>query len=308
MSTVKTQIAQERVAAFLTESLGGPISKLAPLPGGESSQAFGFLANGHHYVIRVSGNSSSFEMDRYAYHHFSSAEIPIPEIVQTGNFDDTLHYAISRKLHGKLLDELSDEEHGKTLPSLIETMDSIHQIDVRSQGKYGNWDKNGEAHLDSWEQYVLSIKDSVPYGTDWTSLFETSSMEPALLDRVCGRIPELVAYCPEDISLIHGDFGFDNVLADDGLVTAVLDWGGSKYGDFLYDVAWLIFGSDRYDADTFRRHYDSLDTPIPHFRERVFCYQSHIGLGITGFFAATQQPKKFTRARDRLTCLLDTEP
>jgi hygromycin-B 4-O-kinase len=308
LSTVKTHVAQERVAAFLGETYESPISGLAPLRGGESSQAFEFLANDDNYVIRINGDPASFEMDRYAYRHFSSAEIPIPEIVQTGNFDDTLHYAISRKLYGKLLDALSDEEHAKTLPSLIDTMDAIHQIDIRSQGKYGNWDENGEARHDSWEQYVLSIKDGVPLGTDWPTLFETSNMERALVDWVCGQISELVGYCPEDISLIHGDFGFDNVLADDGRITAVLDWGGSKYGDFLYDAAWLIFGSDRYDADTFRRHYDSLDTPPPHFRERVFCYQLHIGLGAAGFFAASHQQEKYARARDRLTFLLDTGP
>jgi hygromycin-B 4-O-kinase len=308
MSTVKTRVALERVGAFLRETLGGPVSRLAPLSGGESSQAFGFLANDNHYVIRVNSDPTSFEMDRYAYRHFSSAEVPIPEIVQIGNFDDALHYAISRKFDGTLLNELSEEEHARTLPSLIATMDAIHQIDVRSQGKYGNWDEDGKAHLDSWEQYVLSMKNGVPYGTDWPSLFETSSMEPSLFDRACGRISELVVYCPEDISLIHGDFGFDNLLAQDGQITGVLDWGASKYGDFLYDAAWLIFGSDRYDAGTFTRHYERLDTPIPHFRDRIFCYQIHIGLGATGFFAASQQHEKYASARDRLTSLLDTGP
>jgi len=201
---------------------------------------------------------------------------------------------------------LSDEEHARTLPHLIQTLDAIRRIDVRGQGRYGNWDENGEARLDSWEQYVLSIRNGVPYGTDWPTLFERSDMEPALFDRAYGQISELVEYCPEDISLIHGDFGFDNLLADDGRITGVLDWGGSKYGDFLYDVAWLIFWSDRYDADTFRKHFQRLDTPISHFRERLFCYQTHIGLGVAGFFAGSEQKERYVWARDRVSFILDT--
>jgi aminoglycoside phosphotransferase (APT) family kinase protein len=34
-----------------------------------------------------------------------------------------------------------------------------------------------------------------------------------------------------------------NVLVADGMLTAVLDWSCSAYGDFLYDVAWLGFWS-----------------------------------------------------------------
>ena len=305
MSAIKTRVALDRVGAFLGETFGGPVSGLAPLRGGEAAQAFGFLVDDQQYVIRINANSRSFEMDRYEHSHFSSAEIPIPEIIQVGNFDENLHYAISRRLRGRLVDELSGEEHARTLPHLIQTLDAIHQIDVRSQGLYGEWDEDGEAHLDSWQQYILSIKDRVPYGTDWRSLFETSSMEPSLVERTYDRISELVEYCPEEISLIHGDFGSDNVLAKDGRITGVLDWGGSKYGDFLYDVAWLIFWSDRYDAGTFKKHFQSLDTPIFHFQERLFCYQIPIGLGVAGFFAGSEQKERYMWARDRVSSLLD---
>ena len=43
--------------------------------------------------------------------------------------------------------------------------------------------------------------------------------------------------------LLHGDYGFDNVLVDQGKISGVLDWANAKYGDFLYDVAWLDFWS-----------------------------------------------------------------
>jgi thiamine kinase-like enzyme len=39
--------------------------------------------------------------------------------------------------------------------------------------------------------------------------------------------------------LVHSDLLHYNVLVAADRVTAVLDWGSSLYGDFLFDLAWL---------------------------------------------------------------------
>ncbi|MEH7384671.1 aminoglycoside phosphotransferase family protein [Bacillus sp. JJ1521] len=41
-------------------------------------------------------------------------------------------------------------------------------------------------------------------------------------------------------TLIHGDFTIDNVMVKDGLITGVIDWGGSALGDPRYDVSLAI--------------------------------------------------------------------
>ncbi|MFE7795405.1 phosphotransferase [Streptomyces sp. NPDC057460] len=41
--------------------------------------------------------------------------------------------------------------------------------------------------------------------------------------------------------MIHGDLLSRNVLAADGTITAVLDWGNALYGDHLYDAARLMY-------------------------------------------------------------------
>jgi hygromycin-B 4-O-kinase len=65
----------------------------------------------------------------------------------------------------------------------------------------------------------------------------------------------------------------------------VIDWGCSMYGDFLYDLAWFIFWAPWYprwrNIDFQReaaRHYESIGLAVPHFEERLRCYQLHIGL------------------------------
>ena len=48
------------------------------------SQALWFEADGRHYVLRVRDSSEGFVNEAYAYRHFASARIPIPEVIRIG--------------------------------------------------------------------------------------------------------------------------------------------------------------------------------------------------------------------------------
>ena len=45
--------------------------------------------------------------------------------------------------------------------------------------------------------------------------------------------------------LVHGDYRLDNVLVQDGRITAVLDWEMSTLGDPLSDLALLLLYADQ---------------------------------------------------------------
>ena len=73
----------------------------------------------------------------------------------------------------------------------------------------------------------------------------TSSMEPAQLDDP--RAHELQKYFLENMPdqgmarVVHGDYGFHNVLIDDkSVVAAVVDWEISTLGDPLADLAYAL--------------------------------------------------------------------
>lgn len=55
------------------------------------------------------------------------------------------------------------------------------------------------------------------------------------------RLRELAQALPGERHTIHGDLLNRNVLVADLKITAVIDKGNALYGDWLYDVAWLIF-------------------------------------------------------------------
>ena len=55
-------------------------------------------------------------------------------------------------------------------------------------------------------------------------------------------------------SLIHNDLLNRNTLAADGQVTSVFDWGCSMYGDFVYELATIVFWSPWHPNPSSKRH------------------------------------------------------
>jgi len=94
-----------------------------------------------------------------------------------------------------------------------------------------------------------------------------------------------VDHCPEERHLVHDDLINFNVLVEGDRISAVLDWGSSIYGDFLYDIAKLVFYRPWYPAwqdidfaAEAQAHYDAVGLDVPHLSERLGCYALRIGL------------------------------
>ena len=95
----------------------------------------------------------------------------------------------------------------------------------------------------------------------------------------------MVEHCPEERALFHDDLINRNVLVDGDRISAVLDWGTSKYGDFLYDIANFVFYRPWFPAwrnidfaAEARAHYDAIGLAVPNFAERLTCYCLRIAL------------------------------
>jgi hygromycin-B 4-O-kinase len=123
---------------------------------------------------------------------------------------------------------------------------------------------------------------------------------------------DLVELCPETRHLVHDDLINRNVLVDGDRITAVLDWGSSVYGDFLYDVAKLVFYRPWYPAwrdidfaAEARAHYDRIGLPVPHFEERLACYGLRIGLADMAYSAFRGRWGEVARKAE---CLLEVAP
>jgi hygromycin-B 4-O-kinase len=64
-------------------------------------------------------------------------------------------------------------------------------------------------------------------------------LERSFFEKVYQEMIKLLGKCPEDRYLVHGMYGYDNLLAQGNRVTAVIGWADAMYRDFVYDIAYL---------------------------------------------------------------------
>ena len=298
----KPAVAQEQIVTLLHERFSSPIVALTPVSGGQIAQTLAFTVDGWGYIIRFTHHmGANLEKEAYLSERIASAQIPIPTIVKVGRLGE-FHYAISQRVPGQPVNTLPRQEYEQLLPALIETLDAIHHVDVRDQLKYGTFDDHGVGLFSSWRRYLEQIREEEEawdfYGK-WHVLFEQTFLERELFEQVYARMIQLLDVCPEERFLEHGNYGFGNVMVHEGRITGVLDWLDAKYGDFVFDIAWLdLWSPEGRFAERFQHYYATKGTRVEHFTERLRCYQCYIGLDALRFFAKTQNYAAYRWIRD----------
>jgi hygromycin-B 4-O-kinase len=300
ISTHKTKIEQEAVMVFLESHYKTPISNLVFIGGGEGSQAFSFETGEEKFIIRVNRHSDNgFKKDQYAFSHFGSLKIPVPEIIEIGQLDSGQYFALSKKAEGEVLKNLSTEDFNEITPNLFATLEAIHEVDISEIKGYGKWDIEGNGQYASWKDVLLDVDVFAK------TMFGNTFLEKDVWDTVYAKFIELTPYSSEDKQLVHGDYSVANVLASYGEITGVIDWETSMYGDALYDIAWLQFFSKGFDYEkAYRDFCKTIERNIENFDERVLCYQLYIGLGTLSFYVYSNQKDKYDLSKEKLVMLI----
>jgi hygromycin-B 4-O-kinase len=306
MSIVKTAIDQSTVEQLLRAHFGNTITQIDRLPGGELSQAFSALTSDGSYVLRINRHGLAYAKDAFAAHTFASAKLPIPAVIASGQLNNTLVYAISVRAPGDPLNTLSAAAYQHVLPQLMQTLDAIHQTDVSRYSGAGPWDAGGKGLYPRWDLHLRSIRDQPADGfwANWRQLLSETFFEPAVFETIYAQMCQLLHFCPHERWLVHGDYGFDNVLSDGQTITAVIDWSNAAYGDFLYDIARLdFFDPAAQFKERYRQWYAERDQSVPFYEERIRCYQYNIGLDGLRFYAKSGQYEAYGSTRERLLAL-----
>jgi len=91
--------------------------------------------------------------------------------------------------------------------------------------------------------------------------------------------------CPEMQCILHTDMLHQNVLISNDRIAGVIDWGNSRFGDFLHELAIFTFYTPWFPAMSAidwageaKRHYRQIGLEVPNFEARMRCYEVHVGL------------------------------
>lgn len=287
---IKPVIDQSEIVTLIRPLFDHPIADLAPLGTGQIALVYAFKAGKQEFVIRFVEQKMAHTLKKEVVvaNLLQGSMVPLPPILHQGSYSH-YHFAIAPRATGQPLDELTTEQYAQVLPEMITTLDAIHQVDVSGTQGYGVFDETAVGQFPSWPEYLLSVGEEEEGGFygKWHHLFEDSFLERPLFDQLYGEMQRLFVFLPEERYLIHGDYGWNNVLADGGKVTAVLDWANAQYGDFLLDVAYLTASTMADYVAAFQEYYQVNNQIVPHYLERIRCYQCYANLDGLRFFAKT---------------------
>jgi hygromycin-B 4-O-kinase len=280
--------AADEVAAvqrFLTDRLGSSIRGLTKLAGGEWSSAFAFDHDGRRLVARFSATDEDFRKDeRIGRRH--PAALPVPRILEIGPASGGF-YALSDWVDGVDLETVDESNLRSILSSLLGVLDAIRSFDLGDSRGFGSWDASGNAPHTKWRDALLAIATDRPTQRThgWLERLRASPTGEGPFRAAYRSLGKLADGLPDTRSLVHSDLLNRNVLVSADRIQAVLDWGSSLYGDFLYDVAWLVFWQPWYPAwsgvdfvDEAVRHYARIRLPVADVETRLRACLIHIGL------------------------------
>lgn len=286
-------ITTETVSEILRHHYGPRDDIATPLAPGAWSSAFAFETEDGPFVIRFSEHVDDFDRDSFAF-RYRCEDLPIPAVTDRGIFRG-LHYAVSERVTGGFLDDLSSPDLRQTLPSLARMFEALRSADVSTSTGYGLWDTSGNGSAASWPEHLRrSLEDSPETrGGSWREKLETSPTGAAAFDRDLEVLHRRSREMPNARHVVHSDLLNYNLFAREHRISGVIDWGCAMYGDFVYELAWFRFwwpwypnwdGIDVVDAalPVLRDH----GADLSQVQERLMCYQLHIGLGHQSYNAS----------------------
>jgi hygromycin-B 4-O-kinase len=295
----------DEIEVFLKEHFRGDVREVAPIGKGDWSQAFSFQWEGTALVARFGEHVEDYRKDQYAS-RFSRPDLPIPRVLEIGQALGR-HFCISERGYGAMLESLDADGMRRIVPSVFRLFDALRTSDVSASSGFGGWNAEGKASTASWKENLLAVDTEGDRVHGWHTAMAESPSGTAPYNEALDYLKAHIHLCPEIRHLLHTDLLHFNVLVADDRINAVVDWGNAQYGDFLYELAGFSFYAPWYLAmETIdwareaRRHFETLAVDVPHFEERLRCYEAHIGLDGMAYNAFTRNWNELTDTSNRV--------
>ena len=268
----KPQIEVDALKSLLGKDFAD-VSAFRPLVEGEESRAYAFDVGDDRFVVRVNGSAAGFEKDRLAHERFHGPALPVPEVLLLAPTGAGSWYCVSRRLAGDTLQALPMGEALQYGVAMGQLLDALAALELSGARGAGPFDASGETAFARWPDFVGEVGK-----WDWTALPASPGTDVSrLVDRVC----RMAVALPDRRRLVHGDFGSNNVLVQDGAITGLIDWSEAMIGDPLYDIANVFYWRPWLDCMEQQCRFIEQHEPWRiEERDTLTCYQIRVGLGV----------------------------
>ena len=196
-------------------------------------------ARGCRYVLKVRdrGNEAKWRSSHEAYTLAAAAGLPVPDLVDVGEFDDHL-VRIFTWIEGHSATEVAGDpvRSARFLASVGEAVRTLHT--VRRDGFSSRLDGSAPSFA-AWQDYIEHR-----LGQDRARCRATQAVDAGLLDRACEVAGDWAADVNDSAEavLCHRDLHPDNLVVDaDGTLIGILDWDAAEAWDRAGDWFKLEF-------------------------------------------------------------------
>src|SRR5215212_2827123 len=230
---------QEALGAWLAANVEGftrPF-ELKKFPSGQSNPTYRITAASGDYVLRrkpfgpLLPSAHAVDREYRLLTALHPLDFPVPRPLALcsdpgliGAIFYVMELAKGRPYANGALPEFDPVTRQRMYEQLVDTLADLHNIDPVTAG-LGDFGKPGnyfERQVARWtRQYRDSQTDDLP------------AMEK-LIEYLPASLPE-----QSRTSVVHGDYRVDNVVFDEGRLTAVLDWELATLGDPVADFSYL---------------------------------------------------------------------
>jgi hygromycin-B 4-O-kinase len=282
-------VHEDVVARILAMCVGQEPAQIATDSIEQICTSFECLVGNESFVVefRKPNMAQGLRIERLLGKRLNVVGVPIREVIADGTHEG-LMYTVARKERGRKAAELVPDEFGAALPSIFNTLLALSSVDVDGTEGYGWFDQQGVGTDRTWPAHLARIKDEEPglFFGNWHSLFETTFLERERYDFYYSKMMNLTSGIDVPRLLVHGSFGPYKVLIENGIVSSVLDWADVRFGDPLFDLAYMDFWPTGYKiVDLFETHCTQLGINHKDFRKRVAVCKYYQALGAMMYFA-----------------------
>ena len=312
MKSVKPDIDSKMVTNLLRDDLQIDFDHLKEVSGGQIARTYSLDIDGRACILQFNEQNMSQGClnELFFRERFLQNGIPVRFVLHEGDFAG-LHFTVAVKVQGKGLIQIPLSEFISVLPSVMDILLSISSIDVSDTSGYGWLDGNKNGKFASWQEHLRQVRDEEPgeFYDRWHGLFDSTFLDRNLFDDFYKKMEDRLDLTPSSRELVHGGFGYGNVVVNDRQISGVLDWQDARYGDHIFDLAYMINWLDRSlqeaCVNVYQESIRKIGRSEAHLEDRIKCYWYYIGLDGLRFAAKTENEGFYKAVLDKLSLIDD---